>query len=471
MTHELTDAGTLHLGVSLGTATRGAALTRILALRASPGWITGPGSEIREWRFEGLKEHEGRVFLVGPHVPGLSLQQALALPTGQALPLLARLARALLALSESGAGWFPLQSDSVIFTEDGKVLFLPPGMDRELRDLRTFEDNRETFECLNHPDLKGPAQAVFSIAAALCRILTGRFPFWGSDPNDLHEQVRRMEIQPPSRLLPGLEEDVSELVMAGLCRGRRGAPSLADFSAALTRWETHELIHPLSDERRQDVLTAAAARQAAAGRSFQRRRFWQRNWRVAAVVAVVAAVLGIVGGSVLKNVLAPRITRGYSPGKVVESFYAGMNTLDHMTMQACVVGGAGRAEIDETTTLYVTSRVTQGYEGHSNIISAAEWDSQRRPSLAPPQTLYGVTGVSLLQEQGEPSPVYTVTYEKWTPGTPPDTDSEKDTVPLPEGHSITDRVSMKKDRGDWVIFKIDRLGTRALPPPFTRPAG
>jgi hypothetical protein len=207
MAIELTDAGRLHLAVSLGTATRGAALTRILALRAAPGWIAGPTTGVREWRFEGVVEHDGKVYLIGPHVPGVSLHEVLAMPARQALPFIARLVSALLQLSETGAGWFPLQSDSVIFTDEQTILFLPPSVDRELRDLLPFESHRETFECLNHPDLKGAPCAAFSVAAGLFRIITGRFPFWGSDAGDLHEEVRSLEIQPPASLVPGLEQE------------------------------------------------------------------------------------------------------------------------------------------------------------------------------------------------------------------------------------------------------------------------
>jgi hypothetical protein len=155
----------------------------------------------------------------------------------------------------------------------------------------------------------------------------------------------------------------------------------------------------------------------------------------------------------------------------VEAFYTSMNTLDHTTMQACVVGRAGWGEINEVTTLYVTSRVTQGYEGRSNVISAAEWDKAGRPPLAPPTTLYGVTGLSITEEQGEPSPVFLVKYDRWTPGAPPDSGPGADVAPRSEGHAVTERVLMKTDRGDWVIFRFDRLESLQLPPPVTLPAG
>ena len=316
MAHVLNDAGKPHLAVTLGTGQRGAALTRILALKGSPGWIAG-ASGVGEWHYEGVIEREGTVSLVGPYVPGVTLEKALSFPVAEALPLIARLVSALLQLSESRAGWFAVQSDLVIFTDDGSVLFLPPVLDREVRDLRTFEANRETFESLNHPDLRGEARAAFTAAAALFRIFTGRFPFWGADPEEMHSQVRNLEIQSPSSLAPGLDAEVSDLVMAGLGRGRQGPATLSRISEGLARWKAGELVRPLSDGERQAALLAAESREQSAGRSFRRRRFWQRNWRFAAIAAAVAILVGALGGTILKNVLAPRVTRGFSPREVV----------------------------------------------------------------------------------------------------------------------------------------------------------
>jgi hypothetical protein len=143
-----------------------------------------------------------------------------------------------------------------------------------------------------------------------------------------------------------------------------------------------------------------------------------------------------------------------------------MNTLNHMTMEACVVDKAGQGYINEATTLYVTSRVSAGYEGVSNIVSAEEWDKAGRPTLVSPQSLYGVTGLVITQEQGEPSPVFLVKCDKWNPAQSTDISSTSiDSVPQTEGFSIVERVSLRKDKGDWVISKIERLQETALPTP------
>jgi hypothetical protein len=465
MVQELIDQGVKHLAVPVGDTAKGRALTRILALKASPGWHVR-GSAVREWRFEGLTEKDGAPLLYGPPAAGQPLAAVLDLPLRSALPFLSRLVQALSLLSRRSIPWFALQTDSVLFDDADGVLFLPPDVMREIRDLNSFAQSRDTFESINHPDLKGEALASFSIAALLYRVSTGRFPFTGPDAEEIHEQARKLEIEAPSGIVPELDPELSALVMAGLGRARRGSVPLAEWSERLDAWQKRELFRVLTAEEKEKALREAGARQQASGKGFRRRMFWEKNWKLIAVVAIAIAVVAAGAGGMLKNILAPRITRGYTPQKVVEAFYDSMSSLDHQTMQSCVIGRAGRGEINEVTVLYVTSRVTQGYEGKSTIISAADWDKNGRPRLESPSSLYGVTGLAVTQEQGEPAPVFRVQYDKWNPLRPSDTGSASaQTAPKSEGHRVVDRAWLKQDKGDWVIYRIDRLQQDPLPPP------
>ena len=383
MVREVMDRGVNYLAVQVGDTARGSALTRILALKASPGWLVR-GNEVREWRFEGLAEKEGVPLLYGPHLSGKPLEAILDFPLHGALPYLSRLVRALSLLSERGVSPFALQTDAVVFEEkagvppDG-VLFLPPKIMREIRDLNSFALSRDTFESLNHPDLKGDALASFSIAALLYRISTGRFPFTGADTEEIHEQARKLEVDTPAGIVPGLDPELSAVVMAGLGRSRRAAVPIAEWSRMLDSCQKRELLHVLTPVEKEKALRESDTRQEASGKSFQRRMFWEKNWKIVALVAIAIVVFAVGAGSILKGVLAPRITRGYAPLKIVQTFYDSMSSLDHQAMQSCVIGKAGQGEINEVTMLFVTSRVTQGYEGKSSILSAEEWDRKGRP--------------------------------------------------------------------------------------------
>jgi hypothetical protein len=470
MVQELIDGGVKHLAVQVGDTAKGRALTRILALKTSPGWNVR-GNEVREWRFEGLTEKDGAPLLYGPPAAGRSLLEILDLPLRSALPCLSRLVRALSLLAQRRIPWFALQTDSVIFEDADGVLFLPPDVMREIRDLNSFAQSRDTYESVNHPDLKGEALASFSIAALLYRISTGRFPFTGPDAEEIHEQARKLEIDAPSGIVPELDPELSALVMAGLGRSRRGVVPLAEWSERLEAWQTRELFRVLPPEEKEKALREAGSRQQTSVKSFRRRMYWEKNWKIIGVVVIAVAVVAAGAGGILKNMLAPRITRGYAPEKVVETFYNSMNSLDHQAMQSCVIGGAGKGEINEVTVLYVTSRVTQGYQGKSTIISAADWDKRGRPKLESPSSLYGVTGLAVVQEQGGPAPVYRAQYDKWNPARTPDTaGASTQTAPKSEGQRVADRLWLKQDKGDWVIYKIERLQQDPLPSPEFAPA-
>ena len=383
MVKDLVVQGMPRLGALVGASARGTALTRILSLKGSPGWLVS-GQAVSTWQCEGITEQEGAVYLYGPHVSGISLASLLYRPLTEALPFLSRLVDALILLSAKGIPPFPLQTDGVLFSEQGAVLFLPPLLLREIRELSTFAVTSESYESLNHPDLKGEALSSFSIAVLLYRISSGRFPFTGESAEEMHERSRKLELVPPAFLVPELASEISRTVMQAMGRAGPGAVSLEQWRARLAEWQSGQLFRSLSAAEKEKLLHDAGTRREGSEKSFRRRVFWQRNWKTAAVITISAIVAGAVLGSIIANALKPRLTRGFPPAKVVETFYDSMNSLDHMAMAACVVGGAGRAEIDQVTTLYVTSRVTQGYEGKSNIISAAEWDGTGRPKLASP---------------------------------------------------------------------------------------
>ena len=465
MALEITENGVRYLAVPVGSPARGTALSRILALKGSPGWVIAPPS-LREWRFAGITEQPGGTVLYGPWMPARPLASVLELPPADALPLLLQLAEALQLLKERNIPLFAFQTDAVLFCDDGGVLFLPPDVMRELRGLRPFPMNRDTFESTYNPDLGAEEMVSFALGAVLYRLLTGAFPFTGESVEDIHEQMRKLEILSPAEAATGVASEASELIMTALSRSRRGIPKLEEWVESLRAWRKDGALRAAAPARTTGAWSSdvrAASASPAAQKRFQRRVFWEKNWRTALIIAVVVIVVGAGLGSILKGVFAPRATHGFPPQKVVEAFYTSMNKLDQITMSACVVGGAGKGEINEVTNLYVISRVSMGYEGRSNIVNADEWDRAGRPSIPPPRTLYGVTGLKIVQEAPEPSPVFLVSYEKWTPLPSDESTTGQQTGPRYEGRSAQDRVFLKRDRGDWVIYRIDRLRFDPLP--------
>jgi hypothetical protein len=141
-----------------------------------------------------------------------------------------------------------------------------------------------------------------------------------------------------------------------------------------------------------------------------------------------------------------------------------------MLMEDCVVDKAGQGDITEAMNLYVISRVQMGYEGKANPMPADEWDKAGRPALPAGTSVYGVTDLQITEEAGEPDPVYLVSYEKWSPDTSAEAGSDagggSDVATVGTLHrKIVDRVWLRRDKGDWVIYRLDRLSQETLAAP------
>ena len=217
----------------------------------------------------------------------------------------------------------------------------------------------------------------------------------------------------------------------------------------------------MAADEAERLRAAAAALRHRYAQAFRRRVFLQRNLRTMVVAAVIVAAVGGLLGSIIANQFKPRSTRGYSPRQVVEAFYASIGALDHTTMEDAVVGDAGKALINEAVNLFVVSRVAQGYEGRSHIANAAEWAAAGEPELPPDRSLYGPSALQIVAEQGAPQPVFRVSYLMWRLG---GADGDDPPGTPQQGIPTSERVFLRQDKEDWVIFELQPLD----PPPSDR---
>ncbi len=439
-------------------------LTKLSGLRNIPGFIVRDG-EIREWRIEGFFKHENRLYLQGPYLEGSFLEEVTGKSFAAVLPYLIRLVNGLLALKRQGLSIESLQTDSVYFLERGGVLFLPPAMMAELRNMHPEEHKLQVFESINHPDFEDPETRIsYSLAALLYRAILGQYPFRGENEVEIHNRARHEKLLPLSLLEPGLREELSDRILSGLGRGDQPPPSIEEWSETLQSCKQEGLYRDITELERESLRRQARKEQNRIVKAYGKKVFWQKHWKTVVIVSAVVVVVGALAGSFLKNILAPRATRGFTPLQVVEAFYQSINSLDHALMEDCVVEGAGKQTIREVMNIYVMSRVSLGYEGRSNIVPADAWDEQGRPPLESRQSVYGVTGLRIVQEAGQPEPVFRVLYSKWfpepeaeEPGGSGRQTEESSAGPRIRHIEIEERVYLKQDKRDWVIYRFERL--------------
>lgn len=445
------------LGVPTGLEAGSFALTKVTAARNDPGWIV-TDNRVTEWRFAGVTYLKGEPWLYGPMAEGRSLAAMLEQPPEAALAALLALARALALLEEREIPPFRLQSEAVIYLEDGGLLFLPPSIMALLKDSRPLDYRIRAFEAINHPYVLGKDGLSYTIAALAYRVLTGEFPFMDETEQGLRDRIRRLRVTPPHLARPEIRDEVSELVTRGLAKP--ASVSLGDWVAALQSWQKDGPFRSVPESERQALLARAEEHRQKAARSFRSTVFLEKNGRVILISVAALAVVAAVATSILRNVLAPRVTRGFTPEKVVEAFYKSIGPMDHATMEDCVIDGAGKAEINEAINLFVISRQTIAYEGKSYVIDAADWDAKGRKPVSAPSFVHGVTRLEITRERGEPQPVFVATYERYARAFE---DQTIETAPAANGRKVVDRLSLRQDKGDWVIFSIERLRTEPLP--------
>ena len=439
------------LAIPIGLSRNQFALTKLSGLLTQPGFRIAP-PQVQEWYLEGFFTLGEKLALYGTYEPGVLLEQILDRSAEECLPYLIQLLAALLALGDLRPE--SLQTDAVRFLEDGAVLLLPPAVMKQVRTVLPQEHRLATYELLNHPDLSGSqARLSFSIAALLYRLIGGRYPFNAATEEEVRHRARHLSLVPLGLLRPGLKEEVSAAVAAGLGRGREPAPSLDRWLELVRRWQAQGLYRELGEGERRQLKEQARRLNEQASRSFRRRVFWQKHWKTVLVVVVAAAAVGIFSATILKNILKPRSTRGYSPLQVVEAFYTSINRLDHQRMQDCVTGRAGKELIEQVINVFVISRVNLGYEGRSHLIPADEWDRQGRPDLQAPDAVYGITDLSLREERGGPQPQFLVSYIRWLPQSA----GEPRTGPGSVGLPVRDRVRLHQQGDYWVIDLIETL--------------
>lgn len=422
-------------------------LAKRSALQEARGWIVR-GGEVSDWRFTGYLRRGGGLLVAGPASDGELLAAVLQRPGGAALAALAPVAAAVRLLHQEHGFDQPLQLNGVYLLAAGGVLLFPPAVVKQLTETHSPGAMLAAAGRVNHPDLAAAERLGVTLAILSYRAVTGVYPFPAAREDDLRNQMRRLQVVPARLRAPGTDAELSALIDRALRPGRhQRRPALVEWTGVLER-VTRE---PAPAAAAAGAELPAAARELAAKYelTFRRRVFLQRNLRTIVVVSAAVLAVGGILGSIIANQFQPRATRGLSPRQVVEVFYASLGALDHTTMEDAVIDGAGEGLVNEAVNLFVISRVTQGYEGRSNIVDAGEWVAAGKPELPAGVGVYGASDLAITAEQGAPQPVFRVTYQMWRPG------GEDGTGPrgaLQRGSPRSERVFLRQDRGDWVIF-------------------
>jgi len=419
-------------------------------IRGEKGWIVR-GEEVAPWEIEGFLEHERAIYAHGPAVAGDPLTHLFTLPGAEPWKRLARLAKDAATLVGRAVPLPRPQLSGILTVGAEAHLFLPDPILAAAWAAATEEERIAIAESWNHPDLSGERAFCYFIGALAYRILSRRPPHTGQSEEEARARAREQEPVSPRLDDPGIAPEVAETVLRAL--SPRASFTLADWQAALGRWSVDGVRQEVTEGERKQLVEQAGRLRRRSEVAFQRKSFLQRNWTTIAIVAAAVVVVGLIGGSILKNALKPRITVGMTREQVVHLYYASMDSLDSQAMQNCVIDGAGRGAINQVETLFVINRVREGY-GQGTFLPASQWKQKGEPPLKTGQSVFGITDLAVSPAGGNE---FLARYEKWVSIPPKGAGEGPGPVePLQVvGTAHVDRLYLKDERTFWAIYRID----------------
>jgi len=495
--------GNKALGFDTGLDSRSFARAKFAQFITEPGLIVSPGganSSVNFWKASGVVENSTMV-VWGPPFKGQRLDLLLhdSEKREEALTAILFWIQAVLALGKehsaptgappTGApptGALPLWPCAALIGENqsNEVFFAPQSL--ALHCLMAKESNKINNRYVQ-PNLKGMNAAAFTAAAMLYQVLAGSPAFPAADEIILHEDMREGNFLPIRLAVPGLDDRLAALIQSalgqkapsqnvkkdgGLPNGTRLLEELLAVMRTVTVLRTvspDSFVSPLSEADKLSIEKEKTQYLKTNNASVNTRRFVKRNAAVllGGFAAVVIAIL--IANSVIKSRSALS-TANMEPVQVIESYYNAFGKLDHQWMEACVIKGAGKDDINMVMNLFIISKLRQAYEQNlrPSIISAKEWLEAGGGQVN--AQVFGVTDLQITISDlclsiNTPNEVfYRVDYTLWVPGEAlgeagmeQNADGTAAGYLPPKAFQRTDYVTLVQKKGNWRISEISRV--------------
>jgi hypothetical protein len=338
---------------------------------------------------------------------------------------------------------------------------------KSIQDYQSASDRIEFRELFRHPDVSRDKEPSFALSVAAYRCLTEEYPYAAESEEDLRERMRVGRVERPMYLKPEIKEEVSEVLHKALREPQAALPSLAEWEDHFTTWLAFGPYRELTEERRVEIQARAEAERASLDKAFRRQEYFRRNWKKLVAITLIAVLVGTIPATIIYNSVQPTATEGLPADDVVRTFYNSITTLDHEVMEEATVDGAGSGLIREVTGVFVYARMRLAVEMSEAFLNPQTWRDQGMPDLPDGKNVYGIANFTI-EAQRSPDPdeeVFRVRYEKWNPEQPTEQTPSGRTEQVPTGTRITERVFLRKERGNWLIYRIDRVNEEPIATP------
>jgi hypothetical protein len=448
----------IFLGIGTGISPKTLRARTLVTLPRSAGMlVTVEGAA--KWPITGITEHNQEIYLLGPHIEGITLGEALE-EDSAVLSILSRLARAV-DLLERGSDLRPrLHPRTVIMEQDGGVLFLPDGFEHLVAE-STGDALFENDEHLQSLAWKARTSLRFGIMAYYG--LTGMLPTSPEPGVPLSRALAGSIVHPPILVVPDLREDVSRDVVSSLSTAPGRIRSAGEWEEIFSRW-LRTGTHVDEGSRLPDIRRAAYQRSYALRRKrFRRQQFFRDRWKQLVAVALIATLAVTVPGAIAMRTLGPLETAGLGPVEVVEGHFAAINRLDTEFLQDTVAPRVDSGRMQAIDHIFVLSRIRGAIEGRPPVLPPDQWIASGRATLPPGTTLFGVSDLEVAElSETEGRPSVEVSYRFWQPASS-EGEGEEDRSYFGVVYDIDDLLFLERYRDSWRIVErrtLSRSGRR-----------
>jgi hypothetical protein len=412
-------------------------------LQSLPGLIIH-NNETTNWKLQGVAEIEGTMFFYGPYLEGSSFSELDLTPE-----ILLDLTTALDCLKDRKFPVHQFSLNSLFRTIDGKILLFPPLLIDFLNNNRKRQVNMNMLFPWNHPKLGGNQSKAFTIAALAYKSITGDLPFPGKDEEEIEKLMNKENYRSPLCCEPLLKNEISSLIIDSFA----GKGDISRWKKVLLLW-IKEGMHntSLSQIEESRICEIEKRRESKRIKNNKISNNFQKNKGKLLVGIISLTFLLILIQAPLSKYLEPPVTLEMSREEVIKLYYSCFQSLNTEIMDDCITKKAGKNDINEISTIYVTTKVRSSYEGSTGMIDPSEWKQQGMKPVDPGVQVWGISELSITQISTD---LFEVTYEKWNPAIVSDFDDNSPKLPV--GYNIIDTIHLSVIDKAWKIDQLERV--------------
>lgn len=420
---------------------------------------------LTETEIEALSFMDDKAVIKLPFSDALSLYDILSLSKIEALNYLKEIVEAIAEIKTQKNTTPIVHINTVFILKDKSIAILNSDFFKKVRDLSSESYNFETFSFLNHPYLDNPYQQnSFTIACLLYKILTGEFPFFGNSEKEVATKIKNNIIIEPDIFNPALSKKTSIFLLNFFKKKKYLNFTLEDWKEKLSIILNEEdfLKKDMNTIKEQNTnLEYLDSAIKKSEKKYKKALFLQNNLKTIIIYSSISLTLIILLSYFIYNYYKPRTTKGFTPYEVVKAYYNSFNTLNNTLIADCVMDHAATKDLQTIIALHLKRSQLISYNIEDYFISADKWIKKGKPDIISPYYLFGVSEPKITKiTSSENEFLFLAEYEKYY--SVPNTESKESEKQKIKSFFIKEELYLKPDRGDWVIYKINRLEEKFL---------